>query len=241
VSVCDAFRTYYLGVAQQMAVATVLIKPGVPNYSLLAKLCKGIAELLENFVVMMRSKASKRMSQIDKGFFELVTMQLTLQNALSLYFLARSIWDKGESYGLAIAMLNEAIETMKTRDSIASRGMPEIKSRSPLKPLENDLNECRAHLRDVLTSWEKDNSRVYFDKVPQSVPEANKVAKGLQIVKSEEFKLEDVDPVPLGDPNDTMTPRMEKATSQTYIYSHIDDDEALARELQEKLNRGEMD
>lgn len=239
VPVCDAFRVFYLAVGQQMAVATVLIKPGTPNYSLLAKLTEGVAELLEQFTYIMRSKGKLKKEKMDPSFFTLVTMQVTLQHALSLYFLARSIWDKGDEYGLAIAMMHEALMSMKTRESITSNGMPEINSKSPLKPLEKDLNDCRAHLQLVLTTWEKDNSRVYFDKVPSSVPESRKIAKGIQMVKVDEYKVEEVDPLPLGDPNATATP-LEKATSQSNVYSTMDQDEALARELQEKLNRGEM-
>lgn len=241
VPVCDAFATYYLAVGQQMAVSTVLMKPGVPNYSLLAKLTKGIAELLEQFVSTMRSKASNSMAKMDNNFFILVTLQLTLQDALSLYFLARSLWDK-ESYGLAIAIMNEAIQTMKTRASIVSKGMPEIGSRSPLKALNDDLNACRVHLREVLTSWEKDNSRVYFDKVPTTVPEASKIAKGIQMIKPETFDLEEVDPVHLGpDPNVKKESTRRSDPPPPSYNSAIQDDEALARELQEKLNRGEID
>ena len=241
VPVCDAFSKFYLAVGQQMAVSTVLMKPGVPKYSLLAKLTKGIAELLEQFVSTMRSKASNSMNKMDNNFFTLVTLQLTLQDALSQYFLARSLWDE-ESYGLAIAIMNEAIQTMKTRSTVASKGMPEIGSRSPLKALNADLNACRVHLREVLTSWEKDNSRVYFDKVPTTVPESSKIPKGIQMVKPEPFVLEDVDPVHLGpDPNAKRekTPTKTSDPPPPSYNSAIQDDEALARELQEKLNRGE--
>lgn len=252
VPMCDAFRMFYLAVAQQMAIATVLMKPGVPNYSLLAKLCKGVEELMESFVVTMRSKASDKMGKLDDSFLTLVTMQMTLQYCLSMYFLARSVWDKGEEYGLAIAMMNDAIQTMRTRTSITSKGMPEISKKSPLKALEPDLNACRVHLQQVLEAWEKDNSRVYFDKVPTKIPESRKIAKGVVMMKAQEYKLEEVDPLPLGDPNDTATagagagdsggpPSYEKATSQTNVFANMDEDEALARELQEKLNRGEID
>jgi len=242
VPICDAFRMFYLAVGQQMAIATVLMKPGVPNYSLLAKLCKGVEELMESFIVTMRSKASDKMGKLDESFLTLVTMQMTLQYCLSMYFLARSIWDKGEEYGLAIAMMHDAIQNMQTRQSVTSKGMPEITKKSPLKALEPDLIACRVHLQQVLEAWEKDNSSVYFDKVPTKISETRKIAKGVVMVKAQEFNLEEVDPLPLGDPNDTSSPpSYEKATSQTNVFANMDEDEALARELQEKLNRGEID
>jgi len=232
VGVCDGFRIFFLAVGQQMAVATVLIKPGVPNYSLLAKLTLGIKEQMESFVSTIRSKAAVHMSRIDPNFFTLVTFQINLQNALSQYFLARSIWDQADEYGLAIAILHSATQTLKTRDSPVSKGLPEITSRSPLKALEEDLTAFRKHTNALLLSWESDNSKVYFTRVPTKVPEDKKLLKGLHMMKPTEFKLEDVDPVHLGPVADTGTTAAASTTST---------DEALAREMQEKMNRGEMD
>jgi len=90
VAVCDGFHTLFLGMGQQMAVATVLIKPGTPNYGLLAKLCLGIVELMERFIGGMRGKAGPQMAKMDTGFFTLITFQINFQRALSTYFLARS-------------------------------------------------------------------------------------------------------------------------------------------------------
>ena len=44
VHVAEALEKLFVANAQQMAVATVLMKPGVPNYGLLGKLCLGISE-----------------------------------------------------------------------------------------------------------------------------------------------------------------------------------------------------
>lgn len=116
----------------------------------------------------------------------------------------------------------------------------------------------------LLKSWEKDNSLVYFDKVPPSVP-ANKALKAIQLKKVVEFTLEMRDPLPLGDihgPRDDNT----AANSNSTVTSSIDglkaasvgndappsygeamanpsflegrerSDSDYARELQEKLN-----
>lgn len=232
VGVCDGFRIFFLAVGQQMAVATVLVKPGVPNYSLLAKLTLGIAEQMESFVSTIRSKSALHMSRIDPHFFTLVTFQINLHKSLSKYFLARSLWDKADEYGLAIAILHEATLSCRTRDSPISAGLPEITSKSPLKALEQDLKDFRKHMTDLLTSWEHDNSKVYFTRVPTKVPEDRKLPKGLHMMKPEEYKLEDVDPVHLGP--------VEGAAAGASS-NNEDSDEALARELQEKMNRGEMD
>merc|ERR1712127_310689 len=53
------------------------------------------------------------------------------------------------------------------------------------------------HMGALLGSWEKDNSLVYFDKVPPSVP-ANKALKAIHLKKVEEYVLEVRDPLPLG-------------------------------------------
>ena len=63
------------------------------------------------------------------------------------------------------------------------------------------MNGFRLHMGAMLKSWEKDNSLVYFDKVPPSVP-SNKALKAIHLKKLEEFSLEARDPLPLGAPVD---------------------------------------
>mmetsp|Transcript_26118 Transcript_26118/g.47393 ORF Transcript_26118/g.47393 Transcript_26118/m.47393 type:complete len:138 (+) Transcript_26118:202-615(+) len=65
VGVCVAFTMLYTAMAQQMAVATVLVKPGVPNYALVGKLCAGVAEDLDGFVGVLRSKSPVHMSRME--------------------------------------------------------------------------------------------------------------------------------------------------------------------------------
>jgi hypothetical protein len=210
--------------AQQMAVATVLIKPGTPNYALLAKLCLGIHEQLDEFVVHMREKAFTQMTRIEKDFFTLVTFQVSLQKALSLYFYARSLWEQEGDYGLAIAMLSEATVHLRTKDSpTAATGMPDVAKNAALKALTTDLNDLRSHMGKLLHVWEKDNSSVYFESVPRSVPIEKKLERGHKMNKVEKYHFADADPVLLCLPEDAL--------------KRSDSD--LARELQEKLNSGE--
>jgi hypothetical protein len=54
-----------MAMAQQMAVATVLVKPGAPNYALVGKLCAGIADDLESFIATLRSKSPTHMARIE--------------------------------------------------------------------------------------------------------------------------------------------------------------------------------
>lgn len=65
VGVCVALTSLYMAMAQQMAVSTILVKPGVPNYALVGKLCLGVAEDLESFVSTMRSKSPTHMSRME--------------------------------------------------------------------------------------------------------------------------------------------------------------------------------
>ena len=76
--------------------------------------------------------------------------------------------------------------------------------------------------RLLLQTWEKDNSAVYFQAVPQAVPIDKKLEKGLLIAKIEKYRFKDADPVLLVVPEDAL--------------KRSDSD--LARELQEKLNAG---
>ena len=87
-----------------------------------------------------------------------------------MYFHARHYWEKELQYGLAIAMIYKAKSSTNTRDSPHGKGFPEIKSKSPLKAIQKDLNKVRDHFHIVLQAWEKDNSGIYFGKVPLKLP-----------------------------------------------------------------------
>jgi len=220
VGICEAFSMYFLAVGQQMAVATVLAKPTVPNYILVAKLCLGIAEQLEQFTTSVRSKAGVQMQRIDTIFFTLVAFQISLQRALSSYFLSRSYWDQGE-YGIALALLNEAMAGMQTRDGPAtSKGIPPLGSQ--LKILNQDVTAFKEHMRKLYSSWDYDNRHIYFEAVNRVIPEDKKLKKGINMMKTEAYTLDDVDPFPLG-----------------IVVADVSDDARLAREMQEKINRGE--
>jgi len=208
--------------AQQMAIATVLIKPGTPNYSLLAKLCFGVGEQLEEFIDLMRKEAASQMARIEKEFFTLVDLQITLQKALTYYFQARSIWDQGE-YGMAIAILSEATVRLRTKESPLKPGMPDLAKLPALSAMIGDLNALRSHMGMLLREWEKDNSNVFFETVPRSVPSDRKLEKGVRLNKMDKYHFANVDPVLLSLPEGAL----------------VRTDSDLARELQEKLNAGE--
>lgn len=221
VGVCDSFHTYFLAVGQQMAVSTLLIKPGTPNYSLLAKLCLGVCELLEKFMTAIRTgKAAAKMDLIDSVFFTLVSFQIKFQRALSTYFLSRSIWEKKEEYGLAISMLKDAMALLKA--------IPEIDAKSPLKMLKEDIKDFKKHNSILLAEWEKDNCTVYFDRVFPAVPENRKLQKGVIMMKPEQFVMEDDDPVPFGHFKTDHAQDIEMARQMQ--------DEEMARTIQKRLN-----
>jgi len=206
--------------AQQMAIATVLIKPGIPNYGLVAKLCLGVKEQLEEYISHMRKEAFSQMSRIEKDFFTLIKFQTSLQKALSHYFHARSIWDSGD-YGLAIALLSEATVNLRTEDNSNQKGgMPDVARSPALVALLGDLNHLRSHMGLVLREWEKDNSNVYFDAVPRSVPSDKKLERGVRLNKVDKYHFADVDPVMLSLPENAL----------------VRSDSDLARELSERLN-----
>lgn len=208
-----AFVELLLANGQQMAVATVLIKPGTPNYSLLAKLCLGILERLESFYSIMRKEAAQQIERFDKNFFTLLTFQQGIQKSLSKYFHSRALWDS-QDFGLAIALLDEA--------KVALNGISDFDKKSPLKPLQKDLTDLKAHMTLLLKHWEQDNSSVYFENVPKKFPEEKRLAAPLQLTKVTSYTLEDVEPLALIMPDGGM--------------KRSDSD--LARQLQESLNAG---
>lgn len=149
-----ALSILFCATGQQMAVATVLMKPGTPNYSLLAKLCLGISEQFEDFLAKVRREAFNQMARMDSDFFTLLAFQIGLQKALSLYFQARDLWDKSD-YGIAIALLSESTVALQTKTSETGPGVPDV-TRGPLRVLNEDLQDLRAHMAKLLRAWEKD-------------------------------------------------------------------------------------
>jgi len=220
-----ALSTIFQANGQQMAVATVLMKPGKPNYSLLSKLCLGIAEQLEAFTATVRRKAFNQMARLDKDFFTLVDFQVAVQKTLSLYFQARDQYDKTE-YGIGIALMSEATVALRTRTSETGVGVPDIHPSSALRVLRDDLDDLRIHMSKCLKEWEKDNSAVFFQSVPQHVPAGKKLQEGYQMKKSTKYELDPcAEPVLLKLPEGAL----ERSDSD------------LARELQERLNAGDLD
>ena len=200
VSASTALVELFLGNGQQMAIATVLMKPGVPNYSLVAKLCLGVVERLETFVTLMRKSPYNLMARMDKDIFTLITYQICLQKALSDYFFARALWEAMD-YGLAIALLSEAKRALETRSNSGSTGLPEIPATSPLSPLNKDMTDLKAHMTQLLKYYEHDNSSVYFERVPPKVPEEKKLQGSVKLTKCTPFSLAIVDPLPLSLPD----------------------------------------
>lgn len=216
-ALCGLFQTN----GQQMAVATLLMKPGTPNYSLLAKLCLGIQQQLDAFIALLRREAFDHMQRLDKDFLTLVALQIAVHEGLTLYFQARACWEKQE-YGLAIAFLSEAGMALRTRTNIASRGVPDVSRITALKAIQPDLDDFRSHIQYLLACWERDNQSVFFEAVPQSVPSGKKLAEGHCMNKITPFELQVIEPVLLKLP--------EGALQRS--------DSDLARELQEHLNCG---
>jgi hypothetical protein len=218
-----ALTTLFQANGQQMAIATVLMKEGTPNYSLLGKLCLGVAESLEEFLSSLRRSAFTQMSRMDKDFFTLLTLQVSVQKSLSLYFQARNLWEQ-DDHGMAIALLSEATVVLRQRDTSASEhGVPDVSRIAALRALADDLKDLRGHMALLLRAWEKDNSQVYFESVPQHVPADKKLQEGHQMKKKAAYELEPAEPVLLVLPEGAI----ERSDSD------------LARELQERLNAGE--
>ena len=228
VGTCEALKCLYLAIAQQMAVATVLNKKDkTPSWSMLAKLGLGIAEQFEEFVSKIRSKEPMVKSRIDINFFTLLTFQIQLQRSLSYYYHARHYWVEERDYGIAIAMMSKAIDMLKTRETPTGKGLPEIRKGSPLVALEKDLNVVKNHMMLILTEWEKDNTKIYFEKVPLKLPVEKVLSQGTLLMKVQEYQLEEVEPIPLILP---------ESSSSKLKASEIESDAELAKKLQEQLN-----
>mmetsp|Transcript_26118 Transcript_26118/g.47392 ORF Transcript_26118/g.47392 Transcript_26118/m.47392 type:complete len:217 (+) Transcript_26118:658-1308(+) len=200
--------------------------------------------LLQHVSYTHNTHVPPSLSTLSPSFLTLITFSINVQRAISLYFLARSLWTACE-YGVAISALSEATVAMRTRSSPTGRGLPEIEPNGPLQSLVGEMNGFRMHMGALLNSWEKDNSLVYFDKVPPSVP-ANKALKAIKLKKMEEYTLEMRDPLPLGPKGATAgqdgannggPPSYDDAAANDpRLAGRPRSDSDLARELQAKLN-----
>jgi len=249
VPVAEAMEKLMMANGQQMAIATVLIKPGVPNYSLLGKLCLGVSDELDKFVTKLRKEAFKLMTRIDKDIFSLISFQVALQKSLSLYFQGRALWEKSD-YGNAISLLSQATVELKTQKGGAGPGVPDVTQNKALKPLSDELTDLRDHMNKLLHLWERDNSSVYFESVPQEVPADKKLQEGLVMGKMDEYKLEDVEPVLLQLPDEGGSSASAPPPPPPYpgappSYEDIGappslerTDSDLARELQRQFDQG---
>ena len=222
--VAEGLTSLFMANGQQMAVATLLMKEGEPNSSLVAKLCLGVAEQLEAFLASVRRGAPEALARFDPEFLTLVTFQTAVHKSLSMYFQARKLWKEDQKFGVAIAMLKDSVAALKEqRKGSKDGGMPSV-AKGSLQALATDLNDLRTHMQTMLTSWEKDNSSVYFTQVPKSVPAGIQIAEGIQMKKKTEFRLEEAEPVLLAMP--------------AKRGQHKRSDSDLARELQQRLNSG---
>jgi hypothetical protein len=218
--VCEALTILFLAYAQMMATAHCLDKTDNPSWPLLAKLSLGIAEQLKMFDSTLRSKASLKRSLFDSKLFTVVTFQIETQYALSLYYQARSKWENDREYGIAISMLYACKDKMKMRETPTSKGLPEeiFKKGSSLASFANDIHEMKSHVQELLTSWEKDNNKIYHDRVPLEIPDDKKLSEGTHITKADEYNLDPTDPFLIAIPGSNST--------------QVDDDHALALKLQ---------
>jgi hypothetical protein len=173
-----------------------------------------------------------------------IAFQIALQEALTMYFNARATWNKGSEFGLALAMMYDARSMLEVRASVTSRGIPEDieNSNSALYVLRGELVNFRSHVDKIVEGWKRDVDTVYFDKIPNTVPVASVLKKGMVMMKVEPWShssLGDPQPVPLsvqapappGGEDYSAPPPTAPGIERT--------DSDLARELQAKLNAGE--
>lgn len=230
IDMCEALHILFLALAQQMAVAIVLIKPGIPSYSLLAKICMGIVEQLQEFGSILGSKAPNQKQRMDHTFIPLTMFQVGFQKGLSMYFLARHTWGTKEHYGLAISMMREAISLMNTRESHIKPGLPDVTG-SSLQAIEKDIIDMRQHMVLVRNTWEKDNMSVYFDKIPRIIPEEEQLQASVHMMTADKYSLEDVEPLQLN---------LNAQNPQTHtILEQEQSDRDIAMRLQKQLDMEE--
>mmetsp|Transcript_12297 Transcript_12297/g.18421 ORF Transcript_12297/g.18421 Transcript_12297/m.18421 type:complete len:403 (+) Transcript_12297:32-1240(+) len=173
-SVCEGLATFCLAEAQQMAIAKALTKDKATPNSLLAKLCVGVAKLMDTSDTIFRNKGQKDYSKIGMPFLAHISLQSSLHRAMADSFLAADAWIKSQ-YGLAIAHQKRAI--------VIFNKLPVPYNTS----INFDLQNVRVESLSILESYEKDNSSIYFE----TIPEPNPLPDGLIMFKPEPYILDE--------------------------------------------------
>ena len=170
----------------------------------------GVRDYFNSFVSTLRADASIHYCRLAKEFLTYVAFQINIQSAFAVYFHSISIWRNAEksgkdcARGLALRMMYDVQNMFRYRDSIASKGLPDISADSlgNLFPLVQDVNAIRLHLIEVAEAWKRDIDTIYFEKVPNETPASEMLQVGVQMVKLDtqspwepDFGLQE--PVPL--------------------------------------------
>ena len=183
-----------------MAIAKGLQEPREKiNDLMMAKLSLGVKESFEKFVSIMRGEAAVHYCRLNREFLTYVTFQINVQSGFTMYFQAMNFWKKGD-HGIATAALKETRNLFRERPNIASSGLPNMSDRSGgLFALIGEVEDFRRHLNLVEEKWNHDITKVYFERIPDTLPVGDMLTKGICMMKSEAWELDgrDLDPVPL--------------------------------------------
>jgi hypothetical protein len=160
--------------------ALLALSPGStsppPSPTLLAKLCQGIVDKIVEVKRVLRAGSGSYFHAIEPSVHVWLRASETLYRANRIIALAMQAEVVDEAHGLALALLGgaEKLLTQLTSNDPA-RGLPlaSIRDCNPvLSELKGHAVRLGSEVRRVITRLERDNNKIYFDKVPDKFEEA---------------------------------------------------------------------
>jgi hypothetical protein len=160
--------------------ALLALSPGStsppPSPALLAKLCQGIVDKVSEVKRVLRSGSGSYFHAIEPSVHVWLRASENLYRGLRIIALAMQAEVGDEEHGLALALLSgaEKLLTQLTSNDPA-RGLPlaSIRDCNPvLSELKGHAVRLGSEVRRVITRLERDNNKIYFDKVPEKFEEA---------------------------------------------------------------------
>lgn len=151
-----------LAQAQQLAVAKA-IESGRTPPGLIAKLCFGVTQLMDQGLSVLRTKGSVVFAKLDRPLLVHMALMQQVFKAVGLQHMAALHWSKDE-YGTAIAFSRKAQAALAPRASDTSEGVPPAAALGNM--LAMDISALRDQATATLNAYEKDNRTIYYCPVP---------------------------------------------------------------------------
>ena len=235
--VCASMRKMFLCHSQMMAIGKSLQSNSKRNYGLLHKLTNGVRLALQKIVKMLRTDAPMQYCKLPVDILKYLSTMECVQESICCYFKSHKLWSD-ENYPSGYTATKKAREALEVRKSSTSKGIPgDINDKSSaLYALLDDVTDLRGHLDGVARGRKRDVDTVYFCGYDErwSIDDSE-VA---DIMNCTAYRGQGGDHLP-GPVLLAVAGEEGGDNGEINEYEGMDDEE-IAKDLQDKINRGQL-